>query len=204
MKVCEENICIDWKKIIGDGRFTFNCGIIAFNYDSKIVGAKSALISPLSERFRSLENYLLLVRFRSILESIPEIYGRTRHVITKVDNICKYLFSFMSQDCGGVIINILNTGMWLEMYRKDLVQIITSTFHTIIFDHNNVTRIVEKVSNTELNFVAPPRDLPHIDCHPPLIQQGDVLKCNCTSYASKPAASLMFYLNEGKVSENTN
>ncbi|OXA57048.1 uncharacterized protein LOC110846893 [Folsomia candida] len=50
----------------------------------------------------------------------------------------------------------------------------------------------------ELFVTAPPRDLPHIDCHPPLIQQGDVLKCNCTSYASKPAASLMFYLNEGK------
>lgn len=70
--------------------------------------------------------------------------------------------------------------------------------------HNNNSSLVipieEKVSESELNFVAPPRDLPVIDCHPQTIQTGETLKCNCTSYASKPTASLMYYLNEGKVS----
>lgn len=53
-----------------------------------------------------------------------------------------------------------------------------------------------------MNFAsisAPPTTEPEISGIHPVVSVGDMITGNCTSYHTKPAASLMFYINDEKV-----
>jgi len=60
---------------------------------------------------------------------------------------------------------------------------------------------MECLHNGTKFFVAPPKSKPRITGLPwsRKVNIGDIVSCNCTSGRSKPAASLMFYINTEKV-----